>query len=251
MGYFEARHLGLYGRIWWGSYLYRYVPGKVFLLVERARMGSAVGIPPAAGAALAVIETLFSILAAAWVSLLALSYYAGDSDAYLEGVALLSTGMLFLLPIGYRFVCGLPVIKRNFPELEKVTLRLPDIIAAMPAFILHFLLLGLSFFLCIRSLYELTWVNFPGLCGVYALSHMIGLVTVIAPGGLGVREGALSVQLAHIIPSGLPEVIALGARMWFTLIELVSYLAMLIICPRLSQTVEQDPTMEPVEPEAL
>jgi hypothetical protein len=66
-----------------------------------------------------------------------------------------------------------------------------------------------------------------------------------------VREGALSVQLAHIIPSGLSEIIALGARVWFTLIELVSYLAMLIICPRLPQTVERDTTTEPVEPRAL
>ena len=79
-GCFEVRQLGLYARIWWVSYLYRYVPGKVLLLVERARMGSAVGIPPVAGAALAIIETLFAILAGSAVSLMAVSYYAGIYD---------------------------------------------------------------------------------------------------------------------------------------------------------------------------
>ncbi len=34
VGCFEARHLRFYARIWWVSYLYRYVPGKVLLLVE-------------------------------------------------------------------------------------------------------------------------------------------------------------------------------------------------------------------------
>ena len=69
-GHFEPGRLGLYARIWWVSYLYRYVPGKILLLVERARMGSAVGIPPVAGAALTIIETLLAILAGSVVSLI-------------------------------------------------------------------------------------------------------------------------------------------------------------------------------------
>ena len=117
VGYFQSRYLRMYSRIWWMSYLYRYTPGKVLLLVERARMGVAVGIPPAPGAALAVIETMFSILAAAWVSLLALSYYGDNQYRLLGLVAVLSIGMLFLLPLGYRRVCGSQAVRNRYPEL--------------------------------------------------------------------------------------------------------------------------------------
>ena len=48
-GYFRREHTGRYARIWWVSYMYRYVPGKVLLVVERARLGAPLGIPPAAG----------------------------------------------------------------------------------------------------------------------------------------------------------------------------------------------------------
>ena len=62
-GHYRKGQLGSYARVWWVSYLYRYVPGKVLLLVERARMGSTIGVPAAAGAALTVVETLLAIQA--------------------------------------------------------------------------------------------------------------------------------------------------------------------------------------------
>ena len=57
-GHFRKGQLGLYARVWWVSYLYRYVPGKVLLLVERARMGSTIGVPAAAGAALTIVQRI-------------------------------------------------------------------------------------------------------------------------------------------------------------------------------------------------
>ena len=79
---------------------------------------------------------------------------------------------------------------------------------------------------------DLPWSVFPGLCGVYALSHVTGLVTLIAPGGLGVREGVLSVQLGRLIAPGLAEILAVGVRLWFTLIELICLGVVLAFCPR-------------------
>ena len=231
-GCFEAHLIGLYARIWWVSYLYRYVPGKVLLIVERARMGAAVGIPTGTGVALAIVETLLAALAGAWVSLLAVSYYAGATERLLGGGAVLSLAVLLLLPVGYRLLCRLPMVRRRYPELGAVDLRFRDVLVAMVPYILHYLLLGLSFFLWARGIQPLPWSVFPGLCGVYALSHVTGLVTLIAPGGLGVREGVLSVQLGRLIAPGLAEILAVGVRLWFTLIELICLGMVLAFYPR-------------------
>lgn len=230
-GYYSADQLRSYLRIWWVSYLYRYVPGKVLLLVERARLGSAVGIPPVAGAALTVVETLLAILAGSAVSLLAVTYYAAADSQLLFGVAILAAGAIFLFPACFRVVIKSPLISRRFPELESVALGSRDILVAVLPYILHYLLLGLSFFLVSRNLQLFSWSDLPGLCGMYALSHVLSLIALIAPGGLGVREGALAVQLGRFLPTGVAEALAIGMRVWFTLIELLCYFAALFFCP--------------------
>ena len=232
-GYYKALHLVDYARIWWVSYIYRYVPGKVLLLVERARMGAAVGIPPAAGAAITIVETLLAILAGSAMSLLAVAYYAGFDESVVIGVAVLMVGAIFLLPLAYRMFCTVPIVERRYPELATVALRSRDILVTVIPYLIHYLLLGTSFFLLSRSLDLFTWSDLPGLCGIYALSHVISLIAVIAPGGLGVREGAFAVQLSRVVPVGIAEALAIGIRVWFTLIELVCYFVVLVSCPAL------------------
>lgn len=239
VNHFEARYLALYTRIWWVSYLYRYVPGKVFLLVERARMGSAIGIPPAIGAALAIVETFLAILAGTWVSLLTVSYYTSNGHLFIP-VALVSVGILLLLPFGFRLICAIPIISHKFPELKCVTLDFQDLFISLWPYIFHYLLVGLSLFLITQLMISLPWSVLPGLCGVYALSHVTGLVTIVSPGGLGIRESTLSVQLGRLMPVGVTEVVAVGARIWFTFIELILYLAMSSFCPKLPNPNHDD-----------
>ena len=242
-GYLKSQHLGSYARIWWISYLYRYVPGKVLLLVERARLGSSVGIPPSAGATIAVIETIFAILAGVWVSLLAITFYTVDHSSLITSVIASSIVVLFLLPVGFRLFCSLPIARKRLPELGSIKISFRDALLLMVPYILHFLLVGLSFFLWTQNFQSLTWSAFPGLCGIYALSHVVGLVTLLAPGGLGVREGVLSFQLGRMIPTGLAEIVAIGARVWFTLIELVCLAVVVLFCPQLPTSREaNDPT---------
>jgi hypothetical protein len=235
-GHFRKGRLGLYARVWWVSYLYRYVPGKVLLLVERARLGATIGVPAAAGAALTIVETLLAILAGSAVSLLAISYYVGIGDQLLLGVVSISIAIVFLFPFGYRMFCDLPFIKTRYPELSSVALRARDVLIVVVPYVLHYLLLGASLFLISVSLQLLSWSDLPWLCGIYALSHVASLIALIAPGGLGVREGALALQLGRLLPSGVAEVLAIGARVWFTLIELVCYVGVVAFCPPLPGT---------------
>ena len=190
-GYYDARYLGVYARIWWSSYLYRYIPGKILLIVERARMGASVGIPASAGAALTIIETLLSILAGCAVSMLAIAYYAAVDKTLIVGVLALVVGFIFIFPWAYRVFCRIPFINEKYPELKTVALRTQDVLIVVLPYIFYYLLLGTSFFLMTKNLQLFGWSDLAGLCGIYALSHVISLVALFAPAGLGVREGGV------------------------------------------------------------
>src|SRR5207237_4784530 len=50
---------------------------------------------------------------------------------------------------------------------------------------------GVSFWMLIRGLISTATVPMPAAMGMFALGYVMGLVAVIAPGGLGVRDLAL------------------------------------------------------------
>jgi hypothetical protein len=228
-GYYRPGRLRPYARTWWLSYLYRYVPGKVLLVVERARMGTAVGIPAAAGAVLAVIETVLAILAGTAVSLLAVPYYTEIDYRVFTAVAGFVILAIAFLPTGFRLICRTPFIQSRLRDLDPAAFRSRDVLLVAIPYVLHYLLLGTSFFLLWRIVASLAWPALPGLCGIYALSHVLSLLALIAPGGLGVREGALAVQLTRIAPLAVAGAMAIGARIWFTLIELICYFCVLVL----------------------
>ena len=58
------------------------------------------------------------------------------------------------------------------------------------------------------------------MAGINALSWAGGLLSVITPAGLGVREGISSILLAEIVDRPYPALIPLVARLWVTIGEL-------------------------------
>lgn len=222
---------GTYARIWWFSYLYRYVPGKFMLLVERARRGVAAGIPHAVGATLPVIETLTAVLAGGIVSLMAISYYAEESLSIFVAIALLAVFVILLVPMAFRALVTTRRLRDRYPEMAAISLAPADVFALLVPYLVHYLLVGTSFFLILRAAVPLSWLDLPGVCGIYALSHVISILVVIAPGGLGVREGALAVQLQQLAAIGVADVLAIVARLWFSAIEMLC-LAVVALCWR-------------------
>ena len=53
---------------------------------------------------------------------------------------------------------------------------------------------------------------------------MLGFIVLIAPGGLGVREGSILLFLKDLFPIGIASLIALTSRIWITIHELLNFL---------------------------
>jgi len=92
-------------------------------------------------------------------------------------------------------------------------------------FLLTYLLLwgccGLAFFLFVKSLSPLGWHQFPAMMGIYATAWTVGFLSVVTPGGLGIREGVLSLLLSAYLPPATATLVALLSRLWSLAAELV------------------------------
>jgi hypothetical protein len=115
-------------RVWFQGYFYRYVPGKLMLVVERARLGERLGIPKAASVMLVVWESLLLLAGAGLfggVGLLALPGGDGPlSGALVAALALASlVGSLLLWPI-------VGALARRAPRLAA---RLPGSVLTVPS----------------------------------------------------------------------------------------------------------------------
>lgn len=93
---------------------------------------------------------------------------------------------------------------------------------AIPAgHILLWICQGLAFFLFVNSLTPVEWVHAGILAACYAFAWIIGFLSFLTPGGLGVREGLLALLLANYMPAPQATLVSLLCRVWMLSAECV------------------------------
>ncbi|MDD9974564.1 MAG: lysylphosphatidylglycerol synthase domain-containing protein [Candidatus Poribacteria bacterium] len=80
---------------------------------------------------------------------------------------------------------------------------------------------GLAFFLFVRSLAPVGWTNVGVLTACYAFAWIVGFLSFLTPGGLGVREGLLSLLLSIYMSVSQATLVALLCRVWILSAELI------------------------------
>ena len=80
---------------------------------------------------------------------------------------------------------------------------------------------GLAFFLFVKSLASVQWKDAGVLSACYAFAWIVGFLSFLTPGGLGVREGLLGLLLANYMPTSQATLIALLCRVWMLSAEIV------------------------------
>ena len=80
---------------------------------------------------------------------------------------------------------------------------------------------GLAFFLFVRSLTSVRWADAGVLTASYAFAWIVGFLSFLTPGGLGIREGLLGVLLANYMPHSQSTLVALLCRVWMLSVEIL------------------------------
>jgi uncharacterized membrane protein YbhN (UPF0104 family) len=90
------------------------------------------------------------------------------------------------------------------------------------------MIVGTGFYMLASSLYPLPVSELLFVGGVYGLSAIIGIISIFAPSGIGVREGIMVLGLSLIMPSEYAVIIGVVSRLWATVAELILVLGAFI-----------------------
>ena len=221
-------------RIWSISNLGRYVPGKVWQIGAMAGLAERAGISAVAAAGSSILNVIVNIatgflvaLVAGWRSFDALSRGYTTVGVVLvivvmAGVLLLPTALPILLDVARRMT-GKSLALGTVPH-RAVYLAIAGNVAA-------WLLYGVAFELFVHGVTGQTSGSFANYMTAWAWPYIFGYLAFFAPGGIGVREGALTLALG-VLQLATPQtalVIAVTSRLWLTLTELLPGLTFLAL----------------------
>lgn len=223
----------------------KYVPGKAMVLVIRGSLVKAAGVNPLLAGLTAAYETLVFMATGTMLALAIVPFAMDDSIrermpesinwiwTYPHTVSLLIVGLTFAsTPISAWLFTKLG--RKTLPKQESEMTTSPSISAALVSlgvvvsslsWTLHTISLGCV----IQSISELPFdvADFPRWMICCTVSTVGGFVILIAPGGLGVREGILIEALKYqptVTPAGAVVVAGLLRAVWFISEMLVAFL---------------------------
>ncbi|MDD3192187.1 MAG: lysylphosphatidylglycerol synthase domain-containing protein [Bacilli bacterium] len=201
----------------------KYIPGKVWVITGMSgRVSQSTGAPIIQVSLLATLLQVLNLALGAFIGLIGLTPYLKMS---LVAVFIIITIVVIVLFFGYKD----KIRNAGFVQRYKFTRKwLPPFIRSIsPGLILSLVLIwiswSISFYLLAKSLgYPLPFEG--GF--VLPLGSSAGTLLLLAPGGLGVREGALGLLLAGHLTSP-QEIVTLSAfsRLWFLVGEIMIFLA--------------------------
>lgn len=87
----------------------------------------------------------------------------------------------------------------------------------------------IGFYFLINSIFTVGFAHLFHLASAYTLAWITGFIVLFAPGGLGVREGMMTLLLSSILPTPLAIAMSFVARVWITLFEVLIFFIGLLI----------------------
>ncbi len=210
------------------STLGKYIPGKVWLILGASgRVASTTGESVTNITYVSILEQIMSIVAALMVGIISL--YNKISSIYILLFYIISILCISLILIFKNEILLLFGFKKNnfFKKL------LNPFLSSLSFFLFSCMLItwlswSIGFFFMARSIVPNLYSPIIG-CS-FSLAAVLGILVVIAPGGLGVREGALAFLLAGFVNNKQDiATIAAISRLWFLIGEIFIFLTALIL----------------------
>lgn len=209
-------------RIWSASNLTRYIPGAVWQFMTAAQMSRSRGLPAVLALSSMIIHVGFSLLAALAVAAVTLPLDPALGIAGSAWVrAAVAVGALGAVHPGI-VNAGLRLVPRALHR-EVLAWRgsWRDGLGIFALAVVSWAAYGIAYSLFVAALAPIPLAAAIPLTAVNALSFTAGYLAVLAPGGIGVRESAMTVLLSPILPAAVAAVLALAARLWSIAAELI------------------------------
>ncbi len=209
-------------RIFRKAELSRYVPGTVWQYVSRVYLAGQWGVPAAATMAATIVETVLLVLASILPALL----HIREAVPRLAGIQQV---LLFVFPVLALAVVHPRVLnlwagflaRRMKQPYSKLEIGWGAVAGVWLTYSLMWLVVGLGVGFFVRGVISIPLTEVPLVGSYYAAAWFIGIISIVAPAGMGIREGAFGLLLSQAMPLGAALTIAVSVRLWMTLLEVV------------------------------
>ena len=226
-------------RVFFLSNLARYIPGAVWQFAGLAAMSAAQGVSPVAATA-AVLWQQAALLGTGMVLAVALSPVAlAPAFARLSlPIPSLGTRLTLALVLVAAAVVVVPrllhplrrVIERRFRDVKAVPHVSPARMAAYLALTTaSWIGYGVAFGLFCRAVLGDAAPPMVEAGAIYVAAYVLGILFIIVPGGIGIREGALVASLTPLVGADRALFLAIASRLWLTALEIVGALIVLAL----------------------
>jgi uncharacterized membrane protein YbhN (UPF0104 family) len=215
-------------RIYSTSQFGKYMPGKVWFALGRMELARAEGVPEKITGISVVLESAFLSVASIVLFLVCLPFYPTHVAALrYASVVLLPAGLVLLYPPLFNRILNFLLVRFKRQPV-KLAMNYLDVLVLLALYIVLWVGQTLAMYLLVRSFYPADANLLPVLIGGYAISWMAGFLVLLAPGGLGVREGIfyamLTVYFRDPRPGPMATIIPVVSRLWITAGEVVFFL---------------------------
>lgn len=218
-------------RIWLLSSLGKYIPGKIWTIAGMAVLAEQAGVRSSVATTAAVTMQLLAIITGMLVAVTTLGFGAigifapgGWTVAALVGASAVVAVALLASPT---FCTALGRLAGR-PELIRPVAPAAAVMAAIPN-IVSWLGYGLALLWLARGTIGDSGLEWTAATGAFALSYLAGYLFLLAPGGIGVREGVLVLVLQNVIGTGPSLALAAVSRLALTINELGVALPLLVL----------------------
>lgn len=190
----------------------KYIPGSVWSFAAQARLGRAHGVPARASVAASSVFLLVHTMTGIVLGSVVVAAGAVPTD--------LPAWLWLLAALGAAAALAPPVVRRIAGSIAgrevSVTFALRDLAAAAALMAAVWLAYGAA----VRVLLgPASAADLATATGAFALSHAAGVLLVLAPAGLGAREGVLVALLGPLVGLGPAAAVALLARVVHTVAD--------------------------------
>lgn len=203
-------------RIWALSNAFKYVPGKVWQFLTAARLATSSGLPQVVTLSSMLVHVLLSLAAGCVLAVATLPLTELGVSGQVAWVLRIGVPVAAVLGVHPGWInLGLRLVPRALHrEVLAWNASWLDGLALLVLAVVSWILYGVAFFLFLLSLAPVPLGVLPAAAGINALSFVAGMAAILAPAGLGVKEWAMTLLLAPVLPVGVAAVVAVGARLW-------------------------------------
>lgn len=199
----------------------KYIPGGVWSIAAQAELGRAHGLQRTGSAVAALASMLVSMVTAAIVGIVAVLLASSTGFAtFWWLIPVIVVGLVCLTPpvLGRLIAIAFRVLRR---PAQDTTLTWSGTVMSLVWSLVMWVAYGVQATVVLQAFGADSPALFPVTVGAYAVAWLVGFVVVIAPAGIGPREGILILLLGSVAGGSAPLALAVISRVFMTIGDVV------------------------------